>query len=151
MCLLWGAGWCVSYRCVRDMEWVLQRRVVCDEIEGCDDGGMWWRRGVMSVMAGCLAAMCHSSGGGSMVVYIFDIDSEFPCTQFYSSNCILVTFRSCQFRGTFQSQFRNGLIPPEYVTPGMAMLAGPLPFLIPLDSTRFRWNDWNPAEICGAW
>jgi len=42
----------------------------------------------------------------------------------YSGKCIPVAFRSGQFRGTFRSQFWNGLIPPEYVTPRMVILAG---------------------------
>ena len=50
-------------------------------------------------------------------------------------------FRSCAFRGTFRSQYRNGSIPPESIVPGMAIWQGPLPNFIPLESagmTGFR-------------
>jgi len=53
----------------------------------------------------------HHNASGTGNVAITDVVSKSN----YSGKCILVAF---------WSQFRNGLIPPEYVTPGMVILAG---------------------------
>jgi hypothetical protein len=43
----------------------------------------------------------------------------------HSRKLIPVAFRSSEFRGTFQYQFRNARIPPEQEITGMALLAEP--------------------------
>ena len=56
-----------------------------------------------------------------VMVAITDI---FTKSRYHSGKCIPVAFCSSRFQGTFRSQFRNGLIPLEHVTPGMVILAG---------------------------
>ena len=64
-------------------------------------------------------------------IFVYEHSSDCLTLSFVNSDYvhntgiwILVAFHSGDSRGTFWSQFQNGFILPEYVTPGMAMLAG---------------------------
>jgi len=49
-----------------------------------------------------------------------------------------IAFRSCEFHGTFWSQFQNAQIPLDWYDTGMQKIAGHPANFIPLDSSGFR-------------
>ena len=64
----------------------------------------------------------------------------------HSGDRILVAFHSCKFQGTFRCQFRNEIIPPEFATPGIVILAD---VSAKFYSSGIHRNDWNRRNMWG--
>ena len=65
----------------------------------------------------------------------------------HSRDWIPVALCSCKFWGTFWCQFWNEIIPPEFATPGIVILAD---VSAKFYSSGIHQNDRNLAGICGA-